>query len=170
MKELIAWISFSGAIAIGKVVGVLIYWKYFPPLLFRYGVVCGALRLFVLLFIASVVFVIIYDAIGKDLFGIDTVRQKYLSRIERFLGRMMKIAGVGKDGWVIEFVLFTWQFLPPIVLLLMRKVDAPGRKRPFLIRGSDIATLFASSLVATLFWTFVHGKVLAGFWNWFRSL
>jgi hypothetical protein len=169
MKELIAWIRFSGAVVLGKVVGGLFYWLLFPVILFKCGTVRGATLLFGLLFISSAMFIVVYDVIEKDLFGVVTVRQKCLSRIERFLGRMMKIAGVGKDGWIIEFALFTWQFLPPIALLLMRRVDASDSKRLFHIHGSDIATIFASSLVATLFWTFVHGKILAGFWIWFRS-
>jgi hypothetical protein len=164
MKGLIAWLSFSGAIAIGKVVGGLFYWVMFPSILFKYGTVRGAMLLFGLLFFASVTFIVVYDVIGKDLFGVVTIRQKCLSRI----GSLKCFNPV--FVWVMEFVLFTWQFLPPFVLLLLRKVDAPGIKRPFLICGSDIATIFASSLVAITFWTFVHGKVLAGFWNWIRSL
>ncbi len=80
MKGLIAWLRFSGAVAIGKVVGGFFYWVMFPSILFKYGTVRGALLLFSLLFISSVTFIVVYDVIGKDLFGVVTVRQKCLSR------------------------------------------------------------------------------------------
>ena len=161
------WARFSGLLVLEKVLGACFYWFTFPVVLSGYGVVRGSIGLFVFQFVVSVVFITIYDKIGKDLFGIVAVKQKCLDLLARFkgwLGWREEAMWLRKFGWVMEFILFSWQFVPFVALLCLRKV---GTERKI---GQDACILFTSSLFATVYWVSLHRGVISVAWNFVKNM
>ncbi len=166
-ENLIIWISFLGAMSLEKVVGFVIYWVLFPWILFKYGTINGAVGLFIFQFMSSVIFIIVYDKIGKDLFKIKAVKQRCLDLlvwVKLKLGWNREVVWLRKFSWVVEFFLFSWQLLPPFALLCLRKVDRMPQ-----INFWDIKVLSASSLFSTVFWTFVNKGILRHIWGIFNQ-
>ncbi|MFA6076735.1 MAG: hypothetical protein WC735_01525 [Candidatus Paceibacterota bacterium] len=171
-KNLIVWISFSGAIVLEKIVGFFVFWVFFPIYLNRDGVIQDAGELFLVLFEASLIFTIVYDAIGRDLFKITAVKQKclnLLARIKSRLGIKKEIVWLRRFSWVTEFLFFSWQLLPPLALLCLRDVNQSRSRMIIPLSWWDIRVLFASSLFATVFWTLLHKGILFMVYDWIKK-
>lgn len=177
---LIRWIgifaNFLGVLAIEKIIGGFFYWGMFPLIFSQYGVRKGAVGLFVFQFVSSAIFIIAYDAIGNDLFKIVAIKQgllNLLAKIRRKFGWRQEIPWLRRFSWVIEFIFFSWQLLPPIALLCLRKVgNAKNHSRFYrLMQISlwDVAVLCASSIFATVFWTLFHTGLRLVIYDWFKG-
>lgn len=88
-------------------------------------------------------FVYVYDRSGKDIFNIPAAKAKFAEKWKwknRYSYRERSV--VGK---VFLFLLYTWKFMPPMVLLLLRKDNRKGHV------VQEIATILASIAGATTY-------------------
>lgn len=134
------------------------YWVYFPMKIRSDGVWDGSIQLFTWLFAASILTWVVYDLIGEDLIGIETIKERvavFSAKIRtRFGWQKGKHPVLLKMVWGMEFLFCSWQFFPTLALLCMRKGGVKGM--PIY----EILMLCASSLFSTVVWTLYSAGVL----------
>lgn len=127
------------------------YYLFFPFLIGKIGALRAVPSLFCMQFLVSVVCWFMYDYIGKDIIGLSSIKmrleeqgrkvRKRFPRWGRFLDRYRKVARA------LEFAFFSWQFIPPLALLCLRKEGKKGDTT------TEIGMLCGSSAFATVIWT-----------------
>ncbi len=104
--------------------------------------------LFTIQFICSLVVINWFDKNVVELFGIDQIKKA----ISEKTGSKLK-TGFTFTNFSI-FTVYTWQFVPPIALLLMR----PGGIK--WSRGREVLMLAYGSLFLTVFWLGLFSPIM----------
>ncbi|MFA6974905.1 MAG: hypothetical protein WC237_03040 [Candidatus Paceibacterota bacterium] len=125
-----------------------------------FGVVPGLIGLFIFQMIASFTFLSIYDQIGGDVLQISTIAG-VVSRIWHWVKRKLivdrPLISIRLSN-VIKFIIFSWQLLPPFVVLLWRENGVKGKPR------KEMLMMLASTTIATLWWS-LYSMVIIKVWH-----
>ena len=120
----------------------------------------GITGLVILQVAVSFIFISAYDQVGGDVLEISTtagaISKSWQGFREKTFGHKLLLPD--SVSWMIKFALFSWQFSPPVVVLLMRKDERKGSPR------IESAMIIASTAIATAWWGFYSLAVLR-WWN-----
>lgn len=154
-KTFLALIRLVGVVGIEKVVCAPFYYAYFPAVLHTEGswierLARGCPRLFAIQFTVSVILLVIYNWINRDLAGIATLKARgaqFSVRLRERFGLKKREDVLSGTAWFLEFLIFSWQFMPFVALLGYRKGGVRGKF------SKEVALLFASTTIATIWWS-----------------
>lgn len=115
--------------------------------------------------VGSFTFVYIYDRSGRDIFNIPRAKAKFEVKWN-WKDEEHHRSLVGK---VLIFLFYTWKFMPPMVLLLMRKDSRKGNalvEIVILLFGIAGATMYSALISLGVFslpklWSYVQTTVFA---------
>jgi hypothetical protein len=179
-------VKFTGFVAIEKSIGASFYWGYFPITVHRYGVAEAFTRLFLMQFVASIIFWLIYDRVskGRDLIGVAGTKKslfgwwhKILTKIRIRFGWWNKMLVIirnrlnfgQKSARCIDIVLVAIRFIFLVAFrffllswqlippVVLLCVRTDGKRMRAI---TEITLIALSTLIATLWWTAVSKGVL----------
>lgn len=140
------------------------HWIYFPLTLNEYGALRGMAKLLLIQVSAAIFIWFIYDLFRKDLIGIVSIKKQMRSKVPA-----MGSHGHSGTGQIerpvtwkkaLVYVFLSWQLIPPLVVLCLRRDGERFRPR------SEIALIMGSALIDTLWWSLISLGVLnlISFW------
>ncbi|MCX6718976.1 MAG: hypothetical protein NTZ38_01200 [Candidatus Taylorbacteria bacterium] len=112
-----------------------------------FGTLTGLMNLISFQLLGSFIFVYAYDRSDKDIFNISAVKEKFLERWDTKKDDFRRSA-FGKS---LLFLLYTWKFMPPMVLILLRSDGKKGQVyQEIMIVTASIAVATAYSALVSL--------------------
>lgn len=153
-------LAMLGVVTADKIIGFFVYWSLFPVVLKICGILLGLSLLFALQIAGSLAFLKIYDSAGKDVLRISFATGIIL-KFCRWFKRKIAENGCSVPGGIartIRFLFLSWQFLPPLVVLILR--NDGGKKSPRV----ELSEVFASTAIATGWWT-MYSLIILNIWK-----
>jgi hypothetical protein len=149
----------SSGYLIWNVLDYIFDYVLYPFVIFKWGPLAGGLGMTLLSLLSCLMLIWIYDWIGRDWLGIETVKGLKIytgdSRWRQWLARVLKKG----DGFA--FLILSLKYDPFITTAYLRHGAFNGIKR------HDWIVFFSSGLLANLWWIVVcFGGISAVEWVW----